>query len=1108
MSSNQEWDERVALVHGGSTSEDISASLRDEAFENLKPTTSGLGVLFLLLAGLHLLFAPEPLSTTLALVAAASSFVAFGIRYACFRMERLSRFAHSLMGIVGVIVVVNCYAYFFVEPDPRLVTNLALAVASAGFLFLSTPWLITFIALVTVGFVGIVQLSPQSPDWLYFGLVLAGAAVYSVAIHSVRVRSARTRLSKRQQDLRTEALVNVLEEARRANEALEKAKAEHEETARIARQSEHRYKALFENVPAGIYRVSPDGKLLAANTAFVKMLGFSDVGQILGKNIKRNGLVNEQSRQRFEKMLTDRRAVRGHDSVWTTKNGTSLFVRENANAVIDSNGVAKYFEGTIEDITARKRAESALKRQTRELGKTVKELEKAKGTAESATRAKGEFLANMSHEIRTPMNAVIGMTSLLRDLNLTAEQAEYVETIRVSGESLLGIINDILDFSKIEAGRIELENRPLSIRNCIEEAIDLVAAKAGEKGIELVSDVDQSVPEAMLGDVTRLRQILVNLVSNAVKFTQAGEVVVSSRVTGTSASRFTMQLSVRDTGIGIPAEQQSRLFKAFSQADSSTTRKYGGTGLGLAITKRLTELMGGKISVESTVGAGSTFTLTLTTAAAPTTESAGMLGKQVALANKSILIVDDNASVRKVLAAQATDWGLRPHTVASGEEAVGLLESGKSFDLLVIDFDLPGMSGPETIHEIREVASINKPVVAMTAVGRWNKEHDSIVAARVSKPLKLARLFDAVHIALGSDTRAERTAETTAVVTDAGMAETHPLRILIAEDNLINQKVALRLLERLGYTADVVANGLEALVSVRHVAYDVVLMDVQMPEMDGLEATRQLCKLYEKDNRPRIVAVTADAQACDRDACFEAGMDDYLSKPVRLAQVAEALKRCPPRAGRAAVKQAKPAPVRESVSVAEPVAPTRTRPADRAPNRVDDKPVEPSRTSPLASEPERARRPAPTAEHETTAPERLPRPAPKRVASPQPAPEPVVEEVLVEEPDLRLLGEDDPAFLSEIIESYLELTPPMIGELKQHVMAQDRKALGRAAHKIKSSSAQVGLADFAGLCSKLQDSAAVADLSRDLPSQVEAIVASFDRLRPVLQRKRTTLLQQ
>ena len=436
VNSIQEWDERLSLLNGGSTTEDITASLRDEAFENLKPTTSGLGVLFLVLAGVHALHFDSPVSMPLALLAGASSFLCFGIRYACLRIETLSRFAHTLMGLVGIVVVLNCYGYLYIQPEPRLVTNIALAVASAGFLFMSTPWLITFILLVTIGFVGSVQFAPQSPDWLYFGLVLAGSAVFSVAIHTVRVRSARTRLSKRQQDLRTEALVNALEDARRANEALEKAKSEVEETARIARRSENRYRALFENVPAGIYRVSPDGQILAANTAFVKMLGFPDVAQVIGKNIKRHGFVNEDARVRFEQTLAEKRAIRGHDSVWTSRNGTSLFVRENANAVVDAKGVAKYFEGTIEDITARKRAESALKRQTRELGKMVRELEKAKALAESATRAKGEFLANMSHEIRTPMNAVIGMTSLLRDLDLTPEQAEYVETIRVSGESM------------------------------------------------------------------------------------------------------------------------------------------------------------------------------------------------------------------------------------------------------------------------------------------------------------------------------------------------------------------------------------------------------------------------------------------------------------------------------------------------------------------------------------------------------------------------------------------------------------------------------------------------------------------------------------------------
>ncbi|NNE34881.1 MAG: response regulator, partial [Rhodothermales bacterium] len=667
-----------------------------------------------------------------------------------------------------------------------------------------------------------------------------------------------------------------------------------EESASKARRSEMRYRTLFENVPAGIYRVSPDGKILAANSAFVKMLGFANTKELLTKNIKRNSFVDEEARLRFEKTLAERGAIRGFDTLWRTHNGTALYVRENANAVMNSDGTVRYYEGTIEDITARKRAQSAMKRQARELAAMVRELEKAKVVAESATRAKGEFLANMSHEIRTPMNAVIGMTSLLRDLDLTHEQADYVDTIRVSGESLLAIINDILDFSKIEAGRVELETRPVSVRSTIEGAVDLVAAKAAEKNIELVCDIGDEVPSSILGDSTRLRQIVVNLLSNSVKFTKRGEVVVTAAVKEHVGDELTIQVSVRDTGVGIPADRLGRLFKAFSQADSSTTRKYGGTGLGLAISKRLTELMGGRIWVESEHGTGSTFSFTFTASVDPAAEPEGIAGIQATLTGKSILVVDDNATSRRILSKSLEAWGMNAILCSTGEEAVRAVEEGTTANIVLIDRELPGIDGLRTSAEIAKILP-SASFVMMSPFGRRETEDDESDAYRINKPVKLVRLYDALHAAIDSDYRRTHTDDDAPEI-NTQMGEDHPLRILIAEDNLINQKVALRLLERLGYKADVVANGLEALVSVRHVDYDIVLMDVQMPEMDGLEATRQLCKLYEKHERPRICAVTADAQASDRDACFEAGMDDYLSKPVRLDQIAEALQRAERRA--------------------------------------------------------------------------------------------------------------------------------------------------------------------------------------------------------------------
>jgi PAS domain S-box-containing protein len=672
----------------------------------------------------------------------------------------------------------------------------------------------------------------------------------------------------------------------------ESARAREAEAA--LRRAEQKYRAIFENAIEGIFQTSPDGRYLSANPALARIYGHDSAEELVKAftDIAGQLYVDPGRRAEFVRLLEGHDTLTDFESEVHRKDGRVVWISENARAVRDAGGALLYYEGSVEDITERKRAEE--------------ELRRARDAAEAANRAKSEFLAVMSHEIRTPMNAVIGMAGLLLDTALAPEQREYAEIIRDSGDALLAVINDILDFSKIDAGQMELEDQPFDLRDCVEGALELVAARAAQKGLELACAVDPAVPAAITGDATRLRQILVNLVGNAIKFTDRGEVVVSVAAGGPPATdeatggppvatkEVTLYFSVRDTGIGIPPERLDRLFRSFSQVDASTTRRYGGTGLGLAISKRLCELMGGTMGVESTPGKGSTFSFTIPAREVAGPRRADRDGEQPQLRGKRLLIVDDNPTNRQILRLQAGSWGVHIRECAGGAEALALLAGGESFDAAILDIQMPGMDGLRLAEEIRRLpATAALPLVALSSLGR-PLPAGSPFAACLTKPVKQSQLYEVLLRLFPAADRPAAGPGPARPALDPHLAERLPLRILVAEDVAVNQKLIVTMLARLGYRPDVAGNGLEVLGALERQGYDLVLMDVQMPEMDGLEATRRIRQRWPGPGGPRVVALTANAMPGDQEACAAAGMDDYLTKPVKAEALEAALLRLGP----------------------------------------------------------------------------------------------------------------------------------------------------------------------------------------------------------------------
>ncbi len=656
--------------------------------------------------------------------------------------------------------------------------------------------------------------------------------------------------------------------------SLEIAKKEAEESASIIN-------AIFEAIPDQIYYKDRNARILSANPAYYKYHGFESIDPIIGKScVEFNSTTNA-----YDDIHDKELELMGQGKI-----------SRKREKFIDDDGQSLYFETVKSPLKTKSGKIIGLVGISRDVTKQVakeNELISARIKALEASKAKSDFLAMMSHEIRTPMNGVIGASSLLMNTKLSKEQAEFVNTIQFSGENLLTIINDILDYSKIEAGRIELESIPFSPRECVENAFDLFISAATQKQLELVCDIDMNVPEVLVGDQTRLRQIMINLIGNAIKFTEKGEVGV--RVTNVGfdkdLQKEIIKFSVYDTGIGISKEAQARLFQPFTQADSSSTRKYGGTGLGLAISQKMTKLMNGDIWIESTEGVGSTFNFTVKLKACKENMQVVSLPKDAKLSGKRVLVVDDNETNIKIIKSQLNYWGAIPTTFLKPADALLNLQEGGKYDIALLDYQMPVINGEMLAEKIKTIhAHKNLPIVILSS-STENLTQNPAIQAQMTKPVKTLKLHDLMLELTCGKQHSEKSDE------DQNSPETHKesetnrdIKILVAEDNKVNQRVVQMMLQRLNYKNIVFAqNGLEAVEAAKKEDFDLILMDVQMPVMNGLQATHEIRKNRRGDHDPIIIALTAGVMEDERESIIKSGMNAFLAKPISIEKLDESI---------------------------------------------------------------------------------------------------------------------------------------------------------------------------------------------------------------------------